>query len=144
MTDPYVAVKEFSRVLKSGGIGIFSIPNYSNIQKRVDFLLNGHLTKPKTKDDYEKAGRNLFNFHNSPLTITLLDLIFSINDLEIEEISIDRKKKKQIFYYPLVLLLRIIAKLASEKSRKKHQYALTLRGEVIFGSNTLIFVVKKK
>lgn len=50
MTDPYQAVKEFSRVLKHGGIGIFSIPNYSNIEKRFKFLIHGYLTKPTQLD----------------------------------------------------------------------------------------------
>jgi SAM-dependent methyltransferase len=81
MTDPYRAVEEFSRVLKPGGVGIFSIPNYSNIEKRVKYLLKGYLTKPKTIDDYRKAGSNLFNFHNSPLSITILDLMFGINGM---------------------------------------------------------------
>ncbi len=144
MTDPYTAVKELSRVLKSGGTGIFSIPNYSNIEKRVNFLLKGYLTKPKTKEDYERNGENLFNFHNSPLTITLIDLMFSINNLSLEEIVIDKKKSKQFLFYPLILLLRLIQKLSSEKSRKKHQYSLTSRKDVILGSNTLICIVKKK
>jgi len=39
MTNPYKAVQEFARVLKPGGYGIFSIPNYSNIEKRAKFFL---------------------------------------------------------------------------------------------------------
>jgi SAM-dependent methyltransferase len=38
MTNPYRAVQEFARVLKPGGYGIFSIPNYSNIEKRAQFF----------------------------------------------------------------------------------------------------------
>ncbi len=144
MTDPYAAVKEFSRVLKSGGTGIFSIPNYSNIEKRFRFLMTGYLTKPKTKEHYEKDGRNLYNFHNSPLTITLLNLMFEINDLKIAEILNDKKKKKQFLFYPFVLLLRIIAAFTSKKKREKHQTDLSLRQEVIMGGNTLIFIVEKQ
>ena len=143
MTDPYRAVEEFSRVLKPGGIGIFSIPNYSNIEKRFQYFLKGSLTKPKTIEDYNKSGKNLFNFHNSPLTITLLDLIFSINNLKTEAILRDKIKSKQYFFLPLVLAMKMVASLSSEQSRRKNRYDITLKNEVILGGNTLIFIVRK-
>jgi SAM-dependent methyltransferase len=144
MTNPYRAVEEFARVLKTGGIGVFSIPNYSNIEKRIKYLLKGYLTKPKTIDDYRREGSNLFNFHNSPLTVTILDLMFSINGLSICSILRDRRKRKQYFFLPLVLLLRIGASLASRESKSKHRYDLTLKSEVILGGNTMIFVTRKE
>ena len=101
MTDPYRAVEEFSRVLKPGGVGIFSIPNYSNIEKRFKYFLRGSLTKPKTVEDYNKSGRNLYNFHNSPLTITILDFIFGINKLKIEAILRDKIKIKAVFLFTI-------------------------------------------
>ena len=143
MTDPYRAVEEFSRVLRTDGVGIFSIPNYSNIEKRFRYFIKGSLTKPKTVEDYKNAGLNLFDFHNSPLTITILDFIFGINGLKIEAILRDKVKKKQYLFYPLVLVLRIIARLSSDHSRRKNRYDITLRNEVIFGGNTLIFIVRK-
>lgn len=98
MTDPYQAVHELSRVLKPGGYAVFTIPNYSNIEKRFKFFWFGYLTKPADIDKFRKAGSNLFNFHNSPLTITLLDLIFSINGLEVKKIMRNAVKKKQYFF----------------------------------------------
>src|SRR5208337_4501439 len=92
MTDPYRAVEEFARVLKVGGIGVFTIPNYSNIEKRLKYLLNGYLTKPKTADDYRREGSNLFNFHNSPLTITILDFMFAIIDSRISNATLMAKR----------------------------------------------------
>jgi SAM-dependent methyltransferase len=143
MTDPYRAVEEFSRVLKPNGIGIFSIPNYSNIEKRFRFFLNGSLTKPKTIDDYNHSGKNLFNFHNSPLTITLLDLLFSINKFKVEQILRDKIKYKQYFFLPVVLIMKMIASLSSKRSYQKNRYDITLKNEVILGGNTLIFIVRK-
>ncbi len=143
MTNPYRAVEEFSRVLKKGGTGVFSIPNYSNIEKRLKFFLRGYLTKPKTLEDYKRDGSNLFNFHNSPLTITLLNIMFEINGLEVVDILIDKKKNKQLLLYPFVMLFKLGAYLSSDKSQKKHRYDLTLRNEVIMGGNTLIFITKK-
>ncbi len=144
MTDPYRAVEEFARVLKPGGTGVFSVPNYSNIEKRLKYLLKGYLTRPKTADDYRREGSNLFNFHNSPLTITLLDLMFEINGLNVTAILRDKTKRKQYFLLPLVLLLKAGACLSSQESKKKHAYDLTLKNEVILGGNTLIFITQKK
>lgn len=143
MTDPYRAVEEFSRVLKPGGVGIFSIPNYSNIEKRFRYFLKGSLTKPKTVANYNESGRNLFNFHNSPLTITILDLIFGINELKIEAILRDKIKSKQYFFLPFVLAMKMMAFFSSDRSRRKNRYDITLKNEVIFGGNTLIFIVRK-
>lgn len=144
MTNPYRAVEEFARVLKTGGTAVFSIPNYSNIEKRLKYFLRGYLTKPKTLDDYRREGSNLFNFHNSPLTITILNLMFEINGLRVAAILRDKKKKKQYFLLPIVLLLKAVACLSSKKTRQKNGYNLTLRDEVILGGNTLIFITKKE
>ncbi len=144
MTDPYRAVEEFSRVLKPGGVGVFSVPNYSNMEKRVQYFLKGFLTKPKTLEDYEREGRNLFNFHNSPLTITLLDLIFSINGFAVEAILRDKRKSRQYFFLPVVLAMKLGARLSSARARRRNRYALTLQNEVVFGGNTMIFIVRKQ
>ncbi len=143
MTDPFQAVKEFSRVLKPGGYGVFSIPNYSNIEKRLKFLLHGHLTKPPHIDAYLEQNCQLFEFHNTPLTITHLDFIFKINNLEVCEIKRNAHKRRQYLLYPLVAIFKLISALSSEKSRKKHRPDLTLDERVIMGGNTLIFITRK-
>jgi SAM-dependent methyltransferase len=144
MTDPYTAVAEFARVLKPGGYGVFSIPNYCNIEKRIKFLWHGYLTKPHTIEKFEREGRNLFNFHNSPLTITLLDLMFSINGLELLEIRRNALKRKQYFFLPLVWLMKFSAMFQSPKSKRKHRTDLTLKGEVVLGGNNMILITQKK
>lgn len=141
-TDPYASVSEISRVLRKGGFAVFSIPNYCNIEKRFKFLLTGYLTKPKTLKDFQLSG-NLFDFHNSPLTITLLDFIFQINNLRLISILKDKTKKKQLVFYPLVLLLKFLDFLAPEEKRLERRSDLTLRKDVILGGNTLILVTQK-
>ena len=143
MTNPYKAVEEFSRVLKPGGYGIFSIPNYSNIEKRIKFFWNGFLTKPVSDKHFERDGKNLFNLHNSPLTITLLEFMFRINNLEIIEIKRNAIKWKQYFLLPLVMLMKLFALFASEKNIKKYRYDLTLNKKVVLGGNNLIFITRK-
>jgi SAM-dependent methyltransferase len=143
MTDPYRAVAEFTRVLKTWGVGIFAVPNYSNIEKRWKYFLRGYVTKPKTLEDYREAGSSLFNFHNWTMCITILDLIFAINGLRVEAILQDKVKWRQYFFLPLVLILKLEASLLPSKLRNRYRSDLTLKNEIILGGNELIFIVRK-
>ena len=113
------------------------------VQSRLRFFLRGYLTRPKTIEEYRRSG-NFYNYHNSPLTITLLDLIFAVNDLEVRQILRDEVKTGQLLLAPLVYLLKLVALCSPEKARRKHGYALTLRNDVVLGGNTLIFITRKK
>ena len=64
---PYALLAEIKRVLKPGGILVFSVPNIGHMQSRLSFLLNGHYNMyptPSTKP--ENAGR--LCGHIAPLT----------------------------------------------------------------------------
>lgn len=141
-TNPYRAVSELSRVLREGGYLIVSTPNYCNLEKRIKFLITGYLTKPKTLRDFIEAG-NLYDFHNSPLTITVIDFIFQINGLTIVSILKDKLKRRQLVLYPLYLILKFANLFISEERKKNSRTDLTLHKNVILGGNTLILIAKK-
>ncbi len=143
MTDPYTAVAEFARVLKPGGTGVFSIPNYTNIERRVRFLFRGFFTKPISDESFVANNSNLFNFHNSPITITILEFMLRINGLEISEIRQNQAKRKQMLWWPLIAMMRLAAGMKSPKSRSKLRTDLTLHPNVILGGNNIIVVVRK-
>ena len=143
MTDPYQAVSEFSRVLKPGGNGVFSLPNYCNIERRFQYVLRGFFTKPVSTERFQRAGGNLFNFHNSILTITILEFMFRINGLEIVKILPNDVKRKQRLFLPLVWLLRLAHRLMGEAKRREYRSDLTLHPAVISGGNNLIFITRK-
>jgi ubiquinone/menaquinone biosynthesis C-methylase UbiE len=144
MTDPYTAVSEFARVLKPGGLGVFSIPNYTNIERRIRFLFRGVFTKPISTKSYENSGRNLFNFHNSPITITILEFMLRINGLEILEFKQNAPKRKQLLWWPMVACMRLINCMRSDRKRKELRTDLTLNPKVILGGNNMIVIVRKK
>lgn len=144
MTNPYRAVEEFARVLKPGGYAVFSIPNYSNIERRLKFLLFGYFTKPLTVERFRAEGSNLFNFHNSPLTITILDFMFAVNGLETVEIKENEPKRKQYLLGGLVWLLWLFSLGLSQRGKEKHRVDLTMDRRVILGGNNLIFILRKK
>lgn len=143
MTDPYQAVHEFARVLKPGGYAVFSIPNYSNIERRLKFLFFGYFTKPLSLAQYHQSGSNLFNFHNSILTITILEFMFKINGLEICEIKENQPKRKQYFWCGLVFLIWLMSLLTGKQKREKSRTDLTMKKQVILGGNNLIFILRK-
>jgi SAM-dependent methyltransferase len=143
MTDPYQAVREFSRVLKPGGLAIFSIPNYSNIERRFKFLINGYFTKPISMESYEQAEGNLFDYHNSVLTVTVLEFIFNINRFHITEIIKNDVKYKQYIFYPFYLFLKFINFFRTKHKHEMRRTDLTLHPNVIMGGNNLIFILKK-
>lgn len=143
MTNPYKAVEEFSRVLKPGGYAVFSIPNYTNIERRLKYLCYGYFTKPLSVERFHREGANLYNFHNSPLTITILNFMFQINQLHVQEIKENQPKKKQYLWIGLVGLLRLMFAFSGENSRTRHRTDLTLSPRVILGGNNLIFILQK-
>ena len=144
MINPYQAVKEFARVLKPEGYGVFSVPNYTNIERRIKFLFKGYFTKPISSKRYQREGSNLFNLHNSLLTITILEFMFKINNLQIVEIKQNTHKLKQYLFIPLVFFMLIINFFASKASRKKNRTDLTLNKKIILGGDNLIFITRKR
>lgn len=144
MTDPYQAVKEFARVLKPEGVGVFSIPNYTNIERRLKFLLKGYFTKPISYERYLNEGANLFNFHNSPVTITILEFMLKINKLDIIEIKENAPKLKQYLLVPVVGVFWLINLFRSKKQKHKHRVDLTLNRRIILGGNNLIIITRKR
>ena len=112
------------------------------MEQRVSFFWRGILSKSRTLEDYRKAG-NLYNFHNSLPTITILNFMFEVNGLKLKDILVDRVKKKQRLFYPLYLLMKIDSLFQSRDRRVKYGTNLTLDKRVILGSNTLILVVEK-
>jgi hypothetical protein len=73
-----------------------------------------------------------------------LDLIFSINGLEIETIMRNAVKKRQYLFLPLVWVMRLMALTAPKAMKKKYRFDLTLKDEVILGGNNLVFVTRKR
>lgn len=141
-TNPYRAVSELSRVLKVGGYAVISTPNYCNLEKRLKFLFTGYLTRPKGMEDFRRA-KNLYDFHNSPLTVTIIDFMLQINHLKTVGISKDKVKRGQLALFPLYLLLKLIDLFRSDERRRELRSDLTLHRNVILGGNTIIFFAKK-
>lgn len=143
MTDPYQAVSEIARVLKPGGTAVFSLPNYTNIERRIRFFMTGSLLVPLSDEKLKDHNNNIFEFHNSPLTITLLEFIFRINKLMIKEIFSDKQKQPLNLFTPFLWFMRTLLKRNYPETYDKYRLDLTLHKNVFLGGNCVIIVVQK-
>ncbi len=142
-TNPYRAVEELARVLKPGGHAVFSIPNYASVERRLKFLVKGYFTRPVSSERFTSEGGKLHNFHNSVLTITIVEFMMRINGLEIVEIRKNDTKPRQYLFLPLVLWLWLVNLFKSASRRERDRTDLTLNRDVILGGPNLIIIARK-
>ena len=143
MTDPYQAVSEISRVLKPGGTAVFSLPNYTNIERRIRFLLTGSLLIPVSDEKLKEHNNNIFEFHNSPLTISLIEFILRLNKLVIKDIFPDKPKKPLNLFAPVLWFIKVLFRREYSEVYDKYRLDLTLHKDVFLGGNCVIIVAQK-
>lgn len=143
--SPPQAFREFRRLLKARGHLIISVPNIMNIEERVKWLLYGYTShfKPlsthwRAQISRDFAGLNEVAVHATPLGYGELRYQLEKNGFTIQGIYRDRKKAKQWLYWPLVALIRLLAKFTSASRRKERWTGELASDPVLLGGNTLI------
>jgi len=142
--NPFNAMREFARVIRKGGKLILSFPNYLNIEKRIKFLITGSLTRPTNPLPFLGGSTSdLAMLHLNPITYTTLKFFLEVQGFSIVDITIDRKKKKQRFLYPLVWLITLYTSFWSKRQKEKYWLKETLSPNIIMGGNTTIVIAQK-
>jgi ubiquinone/menaquinone biosynthesis C-methylase UbiE len=142
--NPSNAIREFQRVLKKGGKLILSTPNFLNIERRIHFLFTGNFSKIPSHEDIKNVWKgDIAMAHLSPLGYSLLKFILECYGFRILRLEKDRPKQKMFWLLPLVWMIRLYGRWASEKRRKLYRLGETTRDEIILGGNTLILVGEK-
>src|SRR6266478_2621489 len=143
--NPQQAIREFARVLRPGGTVIVSIPNILNIEERLKWLLYGYTShfKPLTRAHVaqlraEYGNREEIAAHVNPIGYSELRYILEKYGFEIAEVRRDKPKSNAWLYWPIVLLIRMIARLTPAAKRKERWTAELASDEVLLGGNTLI------
>ena len=143
--NPQQAIREFARVLRPGGTVIVSIPNILNIEERLKWLLYGYTShfKPMTRAQVERLraeynNREEIAAHVNPIGYSELRYILEKYGFQIAGVHRDKAKKNTWLYWPIVLLIRLIAKLTPAGKRGERWTEELSSDEVLLGGNTLI------
>ncbi|MDX6305477.1 MAG: hypothetical protein QOI77_2446 [Blastocatellia bacterium] len=143
--NPQQAIREFARVLRPGGTVIVSIPNILNIEERLKWLLYGYTShfKPMTRAHVarlraEYDNREEIAAHVNPIGYSELRYILEKYGFHIAQVYRDKPKSNAWLYWPIVLLIRLIARLTPAKKREERWTEELASDEVLLGGNTLI------
>jgi 2-polyprenyl-3-methyl-5-hydroxy-6-metoxy-1,4-benzoquinol methylase len=143
--NPQQAIREFARLLRPGGTVIVSIPNILNIEERLKWLLYGYTShfKPMTRAQVarlraEYDDREEIAAHVNPIGYSELRYILEKNGFEIARVYRDKPKSNAWLYWPIVLMIRLVAKLIPTKKRAERWTEELASDEVLLGGNTLI------
>jgi SAM-dependent methyltransferase len=148
--NPANAIREFSRLVKTGGTLVASVPNIMNIEERFRWLFSGYtshfkpLSKPAAREiETEFPGMAEIALHVNPIGYSELRFLLEKYGFEISGVSIDKPKRNMWAYLPFAWLIRLVAKLTSAEKRAKRWQAELNSDEVLLGGNTLIMVARK-
>jgi len=145
LENPFNAIREFCRILKTGGKLFISVPNYLNIERRFRFLITGLFSKvPSPKKFGKERFDNLWMLHLIPLTYPILKLALEHWGFRILTVAKDKEKKRMKFLLPVVWGIRFYCLFWPQRKREEYHLEETLSPLMITGGNTLILVAEKK
>lgn len=146
LENPFLAVREFCRVLRRGGLLVVSTPNISAMRSRFRFLLTG--CHNKFKRPLNEASPSPAH-HISPLTYPWLRYVLHISGFHITAVRTNRIKAAS---YPYAILWPFAALCTCLSFRREkdpgqrlrnREIAAALLGPAVFFGETLIVAAEK-
>lgn len=149
--NPQQAVREFARVLRAGGHLVVSTPNILNIEERLKWLFYGYTShfKPLSQEHLENLRRDYGGMEEVALHVNAVsysELRYTLEKygFEVARVLRDKPKKNLWVYWPIVALIRLIARLTPEPKRRERWTRELQSDEILLGGNTLIIHAIKK
>jgi ubiquinone/menaquinone biosynthesis C-methylase UbiE len=143
--NPQQAIREFSRLLKTGGHLIVTVPNILNIEERFKWLIHGYTShfKPLSREQVERARRDFGQKVEVALHVNAIsysELRYSLENSGFEVLKLYRDKPKSALwlYWPIVALIRLIGRMTRDEKRRERWTEELQSDEILLGGNTLI------
>jgi len=135
--------REFSRVLKPGGMLFLTIPNYSNLQNRIKELLYG-ASEPLVSHErlLREYGGDGHMIHINRLHYPMLKMALEFANFQVVNIAKDKTKVKQNLLWPLAAFIQLLTRLRGKRGHDKYWMDETNSSMILMGGNTLILSAK--
>lgn len=140
-SDQLEAFKEFSRVLKTGGMLLITTPNYSNLRAKLSYLLSeserfGSMMAPNELDsiwmNQQKISNEIYYGHISLIGIQKLRFFARLAGFKITKIHPTKTKSTSVglflFLYPFIVLFNWLTYRKNLKKGRK--YSKEIKNEV--------------
>jgi SAM-dependent methyltransferase len=139
--NPHHLVREFSRLVKRGGLLILTTPNVMTIKSRLRFLFYSYLDYFKFFGPLPPEARYRIEEHEhqhvNPLFYPEIKFILEKYGFKIERVETNRMVRKWGIVFPLI---KYFIKLKTEKKFPKESFFLS---DTILEGEALIFVARK-
>ena len=149
--NPQQAIREFSRLLRAGGELVVTVPNILNIEERLKWLLHGYTShfKPISREALARVraqlgGMEEVALHINPISYSELRYTLEKYGFEIQKLYRDKPKAHLWAYWPLVALIRLVARFTSAGKRRERWSDELQSDEILLGGNTLIVSAVKR
>ncbi|HLL13851.1 MAG TPA: class I SAM-dependent methyltransferase [Pyrinomonadaceae bacterium] len=143
--NPQQAVREFARLLRAGGQLVVTVPNILNIEERIKWLLHGYTShfKPISREALARVraqhgALEEMALHINPISYAELRYTLEKYGFEIARLYRDKPKTHLWLYWPLVALIRLVARFSSADKRRERWTEELQSDEILLGGNTLI------
>lgn len=135
----HAALKEFNRILAPHGQLVISFPNYSNIGRRLKFLLTGSISKSVDRMAFHHQHVSNPDAHYRHLLL-FPQIYFAMEaaGFRITDARGDKFKWKSLALFPVILTIKMLGALASRKTRNKYRLRETASSDILLGGNNLV------
>lgn len=143
--NPQQAIREFARLMQTGGHLVISVPNILNIEERLKWLIYGYTShfKPMTRAQVDRLraeydNREEIAAHVNPIGYSELRYILEKHGFRIASVHRDKRKAHAWLYWPIVAIIRLIGRLTPANKQAERWTKELMSNEVLLGGNTLI------